>query len=200
MLRKIALQLKKPTGFLGVIVSNLMTKNNWSEYETLINDLKIQNEDKLLEIGFGPGIGINLISKMGGSCFIYGIDFSELMFKRASRLNKKFIENKKVSLQSGDFIYSEISTCDFDKIFCLNVVYFWDDLKKPFEKVLSLLKEDGLFCFFMANKDDLARLKFTSYDIFNKYSIEQITDALQIAGFKDISYYYKKGYYIKAKK
>jgi ubiquinone/menaquinone biosynthesis C-methylase UbiE len=128
MFRKIGQQLKKPTGFFGVIITNLMIKKNWSEYETIINDLKIQSNDKLLEIGYGPGVGINLISKRFGSCFIYGIDFSQLMFKRATKLNKHFIENKKVSLQFGDFNESEISTNDFDKIFCLNVVYFWDNL------------------------------------------------------------------------
>lgn len=200
MFRKIALQLKKPEGFLGVIITNLMMKKNRPEYEIMINDLKIQPENKLLEIGYGPGVGINLISKMFDLCHIYGIDFSELMFKRASKLNKQFIENKKVRLQFGDFNTVEISTSDFDKIFCLNVVYFWDDLQKPFEKVLSLLKEGGMFCFYMAKNDDLARLNFTKNEIFNKYSIEQITHALQIAGFKDISFYFKRGYYIQAKK
>jgi SAM-dependent methyltransferase len=200
MFRKIALQLKKPAGFLGVIITNLMMKKNRPEYETVINDLKIQPEDKLLEIGYGPGVGINMISKMFVQCYIYGIDFSELMFKRASKRNKQFIENNKVRLQFGDFNNSEISTYDFDKIFCLNVVYFWDDLQIPFEKVLSLLKKGGMFCFYMAKNDDLARLKFTKNDIFNKYSIEQITHVLQIVGFKDISYYYRRGYYIRAKK
>ena len=49
----------------------------------------------------------------------------------------------------------------FDKIFCINVVYFWNDLHKPFEKIKSLLKDDGVFCFYMEKKEDLKKLKFT---------------------------------------
>ena len=200
MFRKIGMQFKKPTGFLGRLVSRLMIKGNRSYYETVLKDLKIQSNDKILEIGYGPGIGINLISKRFETCDIYGIDFSELMYTRATNRNKQFIDNNRVHLLFGDFVETDINTSGFDKIFCINVVYFWDDLQKPFEKVKSLLGDDGIFCFYMANKDELARLKFTSNDIFNKYSIEQISEALKSAGFREFDYYFKKGYYIKVKK
>jgi cyclopropane fatty-acyl-phospholipid synthase-like methyltransferase len=200
MLRKIGLQFKKPTGFLGKIISTLMIKGNRSAYETVIKELKIQANDKILEIGYGPGIGINLISERFETCDIYGIDFSELMFRRASKRNKKFIDSNRVHLLFGDFVETGISTVGFDKIFCINVVYFWDNLQKPFERVKSLLIDNGIFCFYMAWKDDLAKLKFTEDDIFNKYSIEEVLDALKSAGFRDCDYYFNKGYYITAKK
>jgi len=49
--RKIGMQFKKPGGILGKIVSNLMIKGNRSAYETVIKDLAIQSNDKILEIG-----------------------------------------------------------------------------------------------------------------------------------------------------
>jgi hypothetical protein len=52
----------------------------------------------------------------------------------------------------------------------------------------------------MESKDDLSEVKYTKDDIFNKRSIEQVTKALKSAGFKETEYYFKKGYYIKAKK
>jgi hypothetical protein len=52
----------------------------------------------------------------------------------------------------------------------------------------------------MASKDDLAKLKFTKDDVFNKYSIEHVTEILRSAGFREVDYLFKKGYYIKAKK
>jgi cyclopropane fatty-acyl-phospholipid synthase-like methyltransferase len=198
--RKIGMQFKKPTGVLGKIVSNLMIIGNRSAYETVIKDLAIQPNDKILEIGYGPGIGIDLIAKKFESCDIYGIDFSGLMYRRATRRNKQVIKKNRVHLLFGDFVETEISMNCFDKIFCINVVYFWNDLQKPFERVKSLLKDDGMFCFYMAKKDDLNKLKFTKDDIFNKYSIEQILKALKSVEFKEVDYYFKKGYYIKAKK
>lgn len=198
--RKIGMQFKKPTGVLGKIISDLMIIGNRSAYETLIKDLTIQPNDKILEIGYGPGIGIDIISKRFGSCEIYGIDFSELMYKRATRRNKHSIKMNRVHLLYGDFLETETGIDRFDKIFCLNVVYFWNDLQKPFERVLSLLKDDGVFCFYMEKNDNLNKLKFTKDDIFNKYSIDQILVALESVGFREVDYHFNKGYFIKAKK
>jgi hypothetical protein len=52
----------------------------------------------------------------------------------------------------------------------------------------------------MARNEDLTKVRFTRNDIFNKYSIEQITDALKSGGFSEADYNYKHGYFIKAKK
>ena len=197
--RMISSQFKKPTGLLGIFTSNLMSKGNMHNYDVLLGDLCIQPGNKVLEIGYGPGIGINLIAEKCNSCTVHGIDFSNLMYKRASERNRRYIDAGKVNLFFDDFLNLRIDTTDYDRIFCINVVYFWDDLQTPFEKIRSLLKKDGVFCLYMAHKDFLAK-KNSADDIFNKYSIEQITDALKLAGFCEVNYYFDKEYYIKVKK
>lgn len=122
------------------------------------------------------------------------------MYKRASKRNHRFIKNDRVHLIQGDFLETELSTTGFDKIYCINVIYFWDDLHKPFEKVNSLLKEDGEFCIYMAGKDELNKAKFTKDGIFNKYSIGQVANALKSSGFHEVDHNFRKGYFIKAKK
>jgi len=200
ILRKIGMQFKKPGGIPGMIISELMIFGNRSAYENLLRDLMIQASDKILEIGYGPGVGISLISNRTKSCEIFGVDFSELMYRRASRRNFRFIKNDRVHLMFGDFVEIELNTTDFDKIFCINVVYFWDDLLKPFGKVHSLLKDNGTFCIYMAGEDELKNAKYTIDGIFNKYTIDEILDTLKSGGFNIVDYYFKKGYYIKARK
>lgn len=200
MFRKfIASQFKKPTGLFGIFTSNIMIKGNMSNYNKLIKNLDVQPHDKLLEIGYGPGIGINMIIQACASCTIHGIDFSRLMYKRASKYNKLYIDRGKVQLQYGDFLETPIVSNDYDKIFCVNVVYFWDELKKPFEKIQSLLKKGGAFYIYMANKDTLIEKKAPD-GVFNKYSLEQMVEALRLAGFAEVEHYFDKGHYIKAKK
>jgi chemotaxis methyl-accepting protein methylase len=104
-----------------------------------------------------------------------------------------------VQLQHGDFLKEPVGHNDFDKIFCLNVVYFWNELRTPFEKVLSLLKKGGAFHIYMADKNTLLEKK-TPDSVFNKYSIEQVVEALKAAGFENVEHYAEKGLYIKAKK
>ncbi len=79
----------------------------------------------------------------------------------------------------------------------MNVVYFWNELQEPFKKIFSLLRTGGAFYIYMANRD---YLKKAPDNIFNKYSIEQVVEALKSVGFGDVDHYSEKGYYIKAKK
>jgi ubiquinone/menaquinone biosynthesis C-methylase UbiE len=200
MFRKfIASQFKKPTGLFGIFASNAMIKNNRSKYEKLIKDMNIQPRDILLEIGYGPGTGINMIAEIYSTCTIHGIDFSPLMYKRASKYNKLYVDKGSVLLRHGDFLKMTVSSNDYDKIFCLNVVYFWNDLKEAYEKVLSLLKKGGTFHIYMADRSTLIEKKAPD-SIFNKYSIEQVVESLKFAGFAEVEHYSEKGFYIKAKK
>ncbi len=200
MLERIAMQFKKPTGFWGKIIAGLMVKGNRQNYITLIKNFGIKDNDKILEIGYGPGVGINMILGKYNNCTLYGVDFSELMFKKASNYNLQFINDNRVKLFFGDFIETDIKVKGFDKIYFTNVVYFWDDIIKPFEKIYSLLREEGILSFYMIKKEDFKKFKVAQNEVFNKYSIEIITDTLKSAGFKEIEYFYDKGYYIKAKK
>ena len=193
----VATQFKKPSGLFGMISSRIMINNNMAQYERLIKELNLQPGDKLLEIGYGPGVGINKVAMACPSCIIHGIDFSRLMFIRATKYNKQLIDNHTMQLQYGDFLNTPLASTDYDKIFCLNVVYFWNELHEPFKKVFSLLKAGGGFYIYMANKDVL---KKTPDTVFNKYSIEQIIEALKFVGFGNVEYNLEKGYYIKAKK
>ena len=106
MLRFIGNQFRKPTGFFGKIISKIMIKGNSSAYDKIIAELDIKQKDKILEIGYGHGLGIDIISS-NYDCFLSGIDFSELMFKEATKRNKKHIANKKADLYYGDFLTSE---------------------------------------------------------------------------------------------
>lgn len=199
MFRKIIeSHFRKPRGLVGIFTSNLMIKGNMSNYHVLLKDLDVQPDEKIMEIGYGPGKGIELISNISDSCQIYGIDFSTLMYKKASTLNKGPIAVGQVKLFRGDFMRTDIGEYDFDKIFCINVVYFWSKLQPPFEKIRLLLKEGGSFHFFMAHRDFLLKMK-ASDDIFSKHTIQEVVTALRLSGFKEIDYNFNKGYYIRAR-
>jgi cyclopropane fatty-acyl-phospholipid synthase-like methyltransferase len=199
MIRLIGNQFKKPTGLFGKVISRKMIKGNKPEYDIIIPELDIKPNDRLLEIGYGPGLGVNRIAS-DYDCFISGIDFSYLMYKEATKRNKKHIEKKKVELHYGDFLKSELTANEYDKVFCLNVIYFWDKLDIPFTKINKTLKEGGLFCMFMVDINFLNKFKFTKDDIFNKYTIEQVINELKSAGFNDINYKFDIGYIIKCRK
>ena len=128
-----------------------------------------------------------MLANLCPTCTIHGIDFSKLMYRGASKYNKPYINNGRVQLQYGDFLKTSLDS-NYDKVFCLNVVYFWNELNSPFKKVMSLLKKGGAFHIYMADENTLTKMKVPD-SVFNKYSIEQVSEALKAAGFESVDQY-----------
>lgn len=198
MYKELGEQLRKPSGTFGNLVAKLMDMRNREFYEKIIIDLELKRGDKIYEIGYGTGLGIGLIASKKPDCTIHGIDFSELMVRKATQRNQKFIREGIVNLKYGDFVTSDIDYERYDKVFCVNVIYFWGDLNIVFQKVHSMLKKDGIYCIFMTPDKDITNRKFA--EDFLKYPIGQVEEALLKAGFKSVEYKLDRGYYVKSRK
>ena len=79
-------------------------------------------------------------------------------------------------------------------------MYFWDNLDKPFKKIKEELKQNGKLFIYMATSEYLNKHKFTKDDIFNKYTIDYVSQELKRAGMKNINYKFDNGYYITCEK
>lgn len=194
----LAKQLRKPSGFAGKLVAKMMEFRNCSSYKEIIRQLSPRPGERILEIGYGPGNGIYQIANSVPGCMISGIDFSELMFQKASKRNIKFINAGTVHLQYGDVLTLEPGKDKFDKIFCVNVIYFWNDLNQAFSKIFNMLGKKGKFLIYMDHMDSLDKARFLAD--FCKYPIDEVEMKLKNAGFTDIEYTFDKGYFVSAKK
>lgn len=199
MLKKIQEQLRQPKGLLGNFISLVMRKMNNHIYDVIIDRMDINEHEKIFEIGYGHGIGIRKILAKT-DCQISGIDFSKTMYKEAKKRNKAAIKKGKAELFYGDFLIQELPNQAFDKIFCLNVVYFWDELEIPFSKIKNGLKKDGSFHFQMDHPTQLAQHGLTNNGIFNRYTIDEVIDKLRTVGFTKIDYREQNGYFVKCQK
>src|ERR671910_2910652 len=82
-------QFGRPTGLGGCAAGLLMAhrtsnrrRNAWA-----VSLLDVRPEDRVLEIGFGPGIAIRELGRLARKGYVCGIDHSELMLRRAERVN-----------------------------------------------------------------------------------------------------------------
>src|SRR5918996_2966738 len=65
--------------------------------------LDLQPTDRVLEIGFGPGLAIAELSRrVGPSGHVYGVDRSDVMLRQATRRNAAAIQAGRVTLISGN--------------------------------------------------------------------------------------------------
>jgi ubiquinone/menaquinone biosynthesis C-methylase UbiE len=76
--------------------SSTVERNDWA-----VSLLKLQPTDRVLEIGFGPGVAIQKMSEFVKEGLIWGIDHSEVMLRQASKRNKEAISADRVRLLLG---------------------------------------------------------------------------------------------------
>lgn len=95
-------------------------RNRW-----VVSLLDVQAADRVLEIGFGPGVAIAELAR-AGAVHVYGIDHSDVMLRQASRRNAAAIRAGRVTLlnASADQLPPALGG-PFDVILAVNSLGFW---------------------------------------------------------------------------
>lgn len=174
----ISKQFGNPTGIGGIISTAIMNFTNKKPYETVANNLKLNNKDKILDIGFGNAKLLNKLSQNSNAEF-YGLEYSNDMYKRA--LNKF----RHLNLNQGNILESPYSDVFFDSIYTVNTIYFWEDIDKGLEEVKRIIKKDGVFLNVFYSKEWLENIKYTDYG-FNRYTVNELIEITVRSGFEII--------------
>jgi SAM-dependent methyltransferase len=139
-------QFRRPSGPLGRIAGWAMARrpsnrlrNRWT-----VARLSLHPDDVVLEVGYGPGLALELVAGQlaGGKAF--GIDHSAEMFRQATGRNARAVAAGKVVLGVGDILSPPFPLPPIDKIYSVNVVQFWPDPDRTFAGLRRLLKPGGL--------------------------------------------------------
>jgi ubiquinone/menaquinone biosynthesis C-methylase UbiE len=160
-----------PTGILGRLGGMIMAHLNQRMYQRTIELLDIQPSDKVLEIGFGPGVGIQLLAGSVSSGWIAGIDLSEEMVEMAKTRNAHSLETGKVELRQGSVESLPFENATFDKALSINSLQIWPDAIAGLREIWRTLKPGGKIV-----------LGFTRH---SGQSREGLTEKLTTAGFAE---------------
>jgi ubiquinone/menaquinone biosynthesis C-methylase UbiE len=156
---------------------------NQKHYSTVINNINLEPDNIVLDIGFGNGYLIKKLFKKGIPVKIYGIEISNDMVKKVSQKNKKHIKNGSLILSLENISKTSFGNNTFDKICTINTIYFWEDYAKCFSEIKRVLKPDGIFMNNFYSKDFLENIIYTKYG-FNKYTLEEIIKMTEENGLK----------------
>jgi SAM-dependent methyltransferase len=136
----------RPTGLGGRAVGLLMAhrSSNRQRNAWAVGLLDVQPDDRVLELGFGPGLAIRELARLAADGYVCGIDHSELMLRRAKRLNAEGIERGVVDLRLGSVEHLPTFDAPFDKILAVNATMFWGEPVARLEELCHLLRRGGL--------------------------------------------------------
>ncbi|MBE9168571.1 class I SAM-dependent methyltransferase [Pleurocapsales cyanobacterium LEGE 06147] len=159
----------RPQGILGRLGGIILAFTNREFTYSVINLLDIQANDKVLEIGFGPGVGIQLLAKLASAGYIAGIDYSEEMVEQATARNREAIEAGLVDLRQGSVESLPFEDNTFDKALAVNSMQVWSDALVGLREIRRVMKVGGRIA-----------LGFTPY---SGQSSTGLTEMLTNAGF-----------------
>ena len=177
-MKKIKLgQAGKPIGLFGKFFGLIMSITNRKEIEATINLLEITLDDKVLEIGFGPGKSFKTISLLT-TRKIYGIDHSEEMVKMASYNNNKLLFKDRLELQVASASNLPFQNSYFNKIFSINCIYFWDEPVIILKHIKNKLTSNGIMAVTVRN---------SKHGLNINYNEKTLKKLFEEAGFVNIS-------------
>jgi len=161
----------RPRGALGRLGGLIMARTNQPCAVWVIGLLDIQPNDRVLEVGFGPGVGIQLLARSASAGYIAGVDSSEEMVEQARARNVKALESGRVDLRHGSVVSLPFEDRIFDKALAINSLQVWPDAVAGLREMRRVLKTGGRIA-----------LGFTPYSGQSKSGLPEM---LTVAGFTE---------------
>ena len=185
LLRFLLKQLSRPSGLLGkYILGAFWNRRNRKLNDLTLRKLKIEQSDKILEVGFGGGY---LIGKMlnGGVSLLAGIDASEEMVRNARRRYAREISSKILNVACCAVEDIQFPSAAFSKACSVNSIFYWHNLESGLRQMYRVLKPTGhVFITFTAKRD--IDKKGMNRDGLTSYSEEEVRRRLAAVGFQRI--------------
>jgi SAM-dependent methyltransferase len=180
----VARQLRQPSGLLAQKVGNKMNESNAPLYDFALREMKIRDDEHILEIGFGNGRFFEKIFAEAENLQLAGLDFSKDMVQAARSNNSALVKSGDLELHLGSSDVMPFADASFDKIFCINVVYFWEKPADHLREIRRVLKPGGRFYAIIRSKETMLQLPFTPYG-FTVYEAAEWTAILNNNGFPE---------------
>lgn len=137
-------QFACPAGWLGRIAGWLMAWANRGLNTWAVELLDVEPADRLLDVGCGPGIGLDLAQRKAHHGVVTGVDASAVMVGQAARRNRTALREGRLRLLQAEAGHLPCADASFDKTVAVNSVQFWPDPVAGLREVRRVLRRHGL--------------------------------------------------------
>ncbi len=113
-------------------------RNIWA-----VSLLDVRPTDRVLEIGFGPGVAIAEFAARATQGQVFGVDHSRAMVRRAARRNAAAVRARRVHLTHASVERLPSFGGPLDAVLAVNSVGFWPDPVERLGELRRLLRPAG---------------------------------------------------------
>lgn len=186
-IRELENQLSCPNGENGIKVGQIMNESNIGMTLNTIEFLELENQNSVLEIGYGNCGHLDKLLNSAKKINYCGIEISETMFNEAKKNNAD--KPAEFKLYNGNEI--PYPKQFFDKILSVNTIYFWSNTEKMIKEIERVLKPNGLCVLTYGNKEFMKSLPFVGqkFKLFGQNEIKKLVEKsnLKIVGTKELT-------------
>ena len=145
-------QFAHPKGLLGALAGRIMARSNRELGAWAVSLLDLGPDDRVLEVGFGPGVAARMVLERVPGGFLVGVDASEEMVRQATKRNARAVNEGRADLKHADVSellgsgspFGRPSGEPFDALLSINSVPFWDEPVACLRGLRGLLRGGGL--------------------------------------------------------
>src|SRR5262249_48437724 len=133
----------RPRGVLGRLGGIIMARANRDAAAEIVGLLDVRPEERILEIGFGPGVAVQLLLRRAPAGWSAGVDQSQEMVRQAAARNAEALRSRRIDLRYGSAERLPFVDATFDKVLAINSMQVWPDARAALKEIDRVLKPGG---------------------------------------------------------
>ena len=186
LLRPFFEQFGRPSGLLGHLAGFLMAQGK-ADDRWVVDLLDVQPDDRVLEVGFGPGVALALIAERTRSGVVAGVDPSAVMVRQAARRNREAVREGRVELRLGTVSDLPYSDTHFTKACAIHSLYFWPSVEGGLRELHRVLAPGGLLVLAVRmRRAGAGRFDPSRYGLTDE-QVAELVATLGSVGFRDVT-------------
>lgn len=138
-------QYENPRGVVGTYIGEKMVRQHRVEVDWTIEQLHIQPDNRVLDLGCGAGDALAQMLRSFDHVHVTGLDRSPTIVRSALRRNRVDVQTGRAEVVQGDLGTLPFPDSQFDRVFSIHTLYFWEDVPAVLAEIDRVLAPGGSF-------------------------------------------------------
>jgi ubiquinone/menaquinone biosynthesis C-methylase UbiE len=154
----------------------------------MVELLEVGATDRVLEVGFGPGVALSALLERVPQGSVAGVEASELMVRDARRHFAAAVAAGRLDLRRGDAASLPFEDGSFDAVCGAHVLYFWPDPIATIRELGRVLRPGGRLALAFQEHDRMPPHAASGLSGAGArlYERGQVEDLVRDAGLEDV--------------
>lgn len=136
---------ENPRGIVGTYIGEKMVRQHRVEVHWTIDQLLIQSNARVLDLGCGAGDAIAQMLHRVDSVHVTGLDRSKTVVRSALKRNRAAVQTGRAEIVEADLRRLPFPDAQFDRVFSIHTLYFWEDVNAVLAEIERVLVPGGSF-------------------------------------------------------